>query len=193
MQSMPSHPTSWRSILLLYSYLRLGLPSGLFPSGFHTKPSIHSTSPIRATCPTHLILLDFVTSTILGEYRSISSSLCTFLYSHVTSSMLGPNVLLYTIFSNTISLRSSLSVSDQVSHSYKTTGKITFLYSYRMNIQNLYILHTPFISDFLKDLRTKNDYSPRPFNPLIFISQEKYEYVYSAVRAKSSYIKFRLP
>jgi len=35
-QSIPPHPTSWRSILILSSHLRLGLPSGLFPSGFPT-------------------------------------------------------------------------------------------------------------------------------------------------------------
>jgi hypothetical protein len=29
---MPPHPTSWRSTLILSSHLRLGLPSGLFPS-----------------------------------------------------------------------------------------------------------------------------------------------------------------
>jgi hypothetical protein len=35
------------------------------------------TPPIRATCPAHLILLDFITHTTLGEeYRSFSSSLC---------------------------------------------------------------------------------------------------------------------
>ena len=36
-QSIPPHPTSWRAILILSSHLRLGLPSGLFPSGFPTK------------------------------------------------------------------------------------------------------------------------------------------------------------
>ena len=33
-QSIPPHPTSWRSIFMLSSHLRLGLPSGLFPSDF---------------------------------------------------------------------------------------------------------------------------------------------------------------
>jgi hypothetical protein len=46
----------------------------------------------------------------------------------VTSSLLGPNILLNTLFSNTLSLRSSLNVSDQVSHPYKTTGKIIVLH-----------------------------------------------------------------
>jgi hypothetical protein len=34
-----------------------------------------------------------------------------------------PNMLINTLFSNILSLRSSLNVSDQVSYPYKTTGK----------------------------------------------------------------------
>jgi len=112
--------------LIYYSHLRLGLPSGLFPLGFTTKTLYTPIlSPIRATCPAHPILLDFITRTIFGEqYRSLSSSLCSFLHSLVTSSLLGPSILPSTLFSNTLSLRSSLNVSDQVSHPYKTKGKI---------------------------------------------------------------------
>jgi len=88
-----------------------------------------SCPPIRATCPAYLILLDFINRTILGEeYRSLSSSLYSFLHSPVISSLLDPNILLNTLFSNTLSLRSSLSVNDQVSHPYKTTDKIRVLY-----------------------------------------------------------------
>ena len=127
---LPPHPTSWRSILILSSNLRLGLASGLFPSGFPTKTLCTPLlSPIHATCPSHLILPDFITRKILGEeYRSLSSSLCSFLHSSSTSSLLGPNILLSIIFSNALSLRSSLNVSDQVSHPYITKGS-TFLWN----------------------------------------------------------------
>jgi hypothetical protein len=39
-----------------------------------------------------------------------------------------PNILLSTLFSNTLSLCSSLNVWDLVSHPYRTTGKIIVLY-----------------------------------------------------------------
>ena len=60
-QSIYPHPTSWRSILILSTHLHLGLPSGLLP---HQDPIHPLSSPIRATCPAHLILLDFITRTI---------------------------------------------------------------------------------------------------------------------------------
>jgi len=108
----------------------LGLPSGLFPSGLPTKTLYTSLlSPIRATYSANLIILYLIIRIIFGEqYRSKSSSLRSFLYFPVTSSLLGPNILLSTLFPNTLSLHSSTNVNDQVSHPYKATGKIIVLY-----------------------------------------------------------------
>jgi hypothetical protein len=62
---------------------------------------------------------------ILGEeYKFWSSSLCSFLQPPVVSSLFGPNIL------NTFSLQvcSSHNVRNQVSHPYRTRGKIIVLY-----------------------------------------------------------------
>ena len=45
---------------------------------------------------------------VRSTHRSLSSSLCSFLHSLVISSLLGPNILLSTLFSETFGLRSSL-------------------------------------------------------------------------------------
>jgi hypothetical protein len=126
-QLAPSIPISPRSILMLSSHLRLGLPSGLRSS--QPKPCIHLFPPPCVTCPTHLKLFDLISLKIFGEeFRLWSSPLCNFLHDP-SSSVLGPNILLNTLFSKTLSLCSSLKVRDQVSHPYSTTGKIiTVLY-----------------------------------------------------------------
>ncbi|PNF31823.1 hypothetical protein B7P43_G09336 [Cryptotermes secundus] len=72
-------------------------------------------SPICATCPAHLIV-DLMILIILGEEYN-------FLKPPVTSSLFGQNILLNTLFSNTLSLCFSLNVRDQVSDPYRTTGK----------------------------------------------------------------------
>jgi hypothetical protein len=70
-----------------------------------------------------------MTRIIFGEqYRSLISTLCNFLNSSVISSHSGPNILLNILFSNSLSLLSSLDVSDQVSYPYKTAGEIIVLY-----------------------------------------------------------------
>jgi hypothetical protein len=80
-QSSPEpHLTSWRAILILSSHLRLGLPSGLFTSRFPSKTLYTPlSSPIRATCLAYLILLDFITRTILGKHTITLGNIRSFL------------------------------------------------------------------------------------------------------------------
>jgi hypothetical protein len=64
-----------------------GLPSGLFPSGFPNNKPVY-TSCLPHTCymlrPSTFSRFDH-SNTIGWEYRSLSSSLCIFLHSPVTS------------------------------------------------------------------------------------------------------------
>ena len=128
-QSIYPYPTSWRSILILSTHLRLGLPSGSFPP---VSPSRHYIPPYPHPYASHAqaILFSSILSPAQYWVRSInhfSSSVCNLLRSPFTSSLLGRNILLNTMFSNTLSFLSSHNVSYQVSHPYKTIGKIIVL------------------------------------------------------------------
>jgi len=61
-------------------------PQWSFPSGFPTKNLYTPLSwPIRATCPAHLILLHFITRTMLGEeYKSDLHTLIPNFTDHVS-------------------------------------------------------------------------------------------------------------
>ena len=83
---------------------------------------------IRATC------LDLRFLIMLGEEcNACSSALCNFLCFPVILSLLASNILLSTLFSNTLNLCSVLKVRYQVSQSYNTTGSIIVLYALTFN------------------------------------------------------------
>ena len=86
-QSVPPHPTSWISILILSSHLLLGLQSGLFPSGFPTKtlykPLLHT---LYMPCPSHSSRF-YHPNNIGWAVQIIKLLVCSFLHSPVTSSL----------------------------------------------------------------------------------------------------------
>ena len=108
-------------------------------------PCIHLSSPPYVLhVPPISFFSIFITRKIFGdEYRSLSSSLRIFFHPLVSSPVLAPNILLNTLFSNTLNLSSSLTVKDQVSHPYNSTGR---------NIV-LYILIIKFLESNLEDNR----------------------------------------
>jgi hypothetical protein len=119
----PYFPKIYSSIS---SHICLGLPSGLFPSGIPTKTFHESLT--CATYPIHLTLLDLITLITLGEPQKLQSdSLHNLLQSYETFSLLGPNILLSTLFLNILNLCSSFSMRHQDSQPYKTS-KIMVMY-----------------------------------------------------------------
>ena len=106
---------------LTYSYTIQVVP---FPQVSPSKPHIHLFSPILLT--THPSLSFWIphSNNIWWGVQIIKFLI---MHSHkvpVTSSLLGPNIFLSTLFSNTLSLRSSASVKDQVSQPHNTREKL---------------------------------------------------------------------
>ena len=75
-QSIYPHPTSWRSILILSTHLRLGLPIGLFSSGFPTK-TLHTPSPYPYAPHAQPILIFSILSPAQYWVRSTKPTSCT--------------------------------------------------------------------------------------------------------------------
>ena len=131
LQPILPHSTSCRCFLILSCHLCRVIPSRFIPYCFPTKTLYTALSfQILATCLAHLIFLDFMYRLIMGEeYRTIISL--------VILSLLGPDILLKTIYSNNLSLRSYLSVTDQVSHTYKTTRKFLYIFIFTVTDSKL--------------------------------------------------------
>jgi len=90
---------------------------------FPSKPCMHLSSHqiCHILCPFHSSWYDHhICNNWLG--MQFISSLCSLLQSPVTSFLSCPNIFLSTLFSNTLSLCSALTVRNQVSHPYHTTG-----------------------------------------------------------------------
>jgi hypothetical protein len=67
-RSVPPHPTSWISILKLSSHLFPRCCKWSFPPGHPTKNLYALLFPLRATCPTHLILLYSINQIMYGNF-----------------------------------------------------------------------------------------------------------------------------
>jgi hypothetical protein len=93
----------------------------------HQNP-VYTSPPYMLHVPPISFFLFDHPNDIWWKVQTIKLLVCSLLCPLDTLSLLSPNIFLSTLFSISLSLRSYLSVRVQVSHSYKTTGKIIFLY-----------------------------------------------------------------
>jgi len=98
------------SCLLKFHRPSSGLSSGLFPSGCLTETVYKFLlSPMRITGSTQLFFLELITLIIFGEYYKLwSSSLLNFHQFSLIFFLLGQYIVLRTLFSNFLSVCSSL-------------------------------------------------------------------------------------
>jgi hypothetical protein len=103
-QSMSTHPTSWRPILILSFDVRLYLPSGLFSLRFPYQTPVY-TSSIPHNCYMPWVSQSswfYHPISIWWAVHIITVFVMLPLHCPATSSFLHPNTFLSTLFSNTL-------------------------------------------------------------------------------------------
>ena len=101
-----SHTVSLRHILILFYNIRLFKSSkrSFFLRFSNQKPRCISSLPHACYMPFHLMLLHLITLMISHEeFKSQSSSICSFLELSFFTSLLGPNTFSTTLLLNTLS------------------------------------------------------------------------------------------
>jgi hypothetical protein len=115
-----ANPTALRSILILFSHVHLAVSSTL-PFRLSNQYLIglpFLISHMHATCPwSHAPWSDHP-SNIRWTVEIMKLFIVQFSSTSVTTSLLGRNMHLSTLFSNTLNVCSSLNVRDQVTHPY---------------------------------------------------------------------------
>jgi hypothetical protein len=123
-QTNPVHTnSSYHSKIHLYyyppTYVLVFLVVSFFlafaPITYTSSSSFHSCYIPRPSQPPRLHYSNYT-------WRSVQ--ITKLVMQFPPSTLLGPNILLSTLFTKTLSLCSCLNVRDQVSHSYRTRGKI---------------------------------------------------------------------
>ena len=118
MNPVDAHPSCFFKIHFNIILLRHGFPSGLFLSNFHRRTPVFLFSPTRVTCSAHPVFIIFRQEYLMwysALYRFWSLSFFARLRFKLFSSTLLSNLCPY------------LTVSDQVSHPCKATGKVVLL------------------------------------------------------------------
>jgi hypothetical protein len=128
------------SFVLTVSYpLYWGLTGCLFNQVLLIIPRVWISLFLRTYVPRVLPTTLLLTWSTGERHSPWSVSLRSFPHSPLTSFVLGPSIFVSTLFSNTLSLCSSIYVVNQVSNSHKTIGKIRFSIFYVI----LYLVFCP--------------------------------------------------
>jgi hypothetical protein len=124
----------WRSISVLSSHLRLGLPSNIFTFTCLDQNCVYIYhNSFRPEFSTHLNIHNLITLIASDKNRLWSSSLYNFRYP-VASSLLGANILSEYYFRTLLIYYSSLNVRDKISQGKIMAFKQTFYLCFRLEV-----------------------------------------------------------